>query len=97
MNTFSLPWEKGCFECKGDPPNLRVGQRAQKFSALMLQSFNVQCSIHHLVMAQYLVHLQAKAQNRFILEPHHLKVVHISLNYSLSHPLVMARMSLNFD
>jgi hypothetical protein len=72
MNTFSLPWEKGCFECKGDLLNLRDGQRAQKSSVLMLQNFNV----------EYLVDLQVKAQNRFILEPHHLKAVHISLDCS---------------
>ena len=82
MNTFSLPWEKGCFECKGDLLNLRDGQRAQKSSVLMLQNFNVEYLVDLQVKAQYLVHLQVKAQNRFILEPHHLKAVHFSLDCS---------------
>ena len=107
MNASSLPLWKGCFEYKVDLLNSRAGQRARKIATLMRQSFSVQYSVYLLVKAPYLVHflakaqysvrLQVKAKNRFKLEPHHLDRVQINLGYSLSHPLVMARMSLDFD
>jgi len=107
MNASSLPLWKGCFEYKVDLLNSRAGQRARKIATLMRQSFSVQYLVHLLVKApysvrllakaQYSVRLQVKAKNRFKLEPHHLDRVQINLGYSLSHPLVMARMSLDFD